>query len=120
MPEIGVSCVNQYYTFNQGDIYKHHNEELPAPRNTFYGNFTESSVTPVLNSMPELVKHFNTLNYEGTQSRVNEFTTITQDGVDYEDGSFYNLQEKEGWYVEDIHTNKQEGTLIEFIEKEGK
>ena len=120
VPEIGVSCVNQYYTFNQGDIYKHHNEESPAPRNTFYGNFTESSVTPVLNSMPELVKHFNTLNYEGTQSRVNEFTTITQDGVDYEDGSFYNLQEKEGWYVEDIHTNKQEGTLIEFIEKEGK
>ena len=120
VPEIGVSCVNQYYTFNQGDIYKHHNEELPAPRNTFYGNFTESSVTPVLNSMPELVKHFNTLNYEGTQSRVNEFTTITQDGVDYEDGSFYNLQEKKGWYVENIHTNKQEGTLIEFIEKEGK
>ena len=120
VPEIGISCVNQYYTFNQGDIYKHHNEELPAPRNTFYGNFIESSVTPVLNSMPELVKHFNTLNYEGTQSRVNEFTTVTQDGVDYEDDSFYNLQEKKGWYVEDIHTNKQEGTLNEFIEKEGK
>ena len=120
VPEIGISCVNQYYTFNQGDIYKHNNEELPAPRNTFYGNFTESSVTPVLNSMPELVKHFNTLNYEGTQSRVDEFTTVTQDGVDYEDDSFYNLQEKKGWYVEDIHTNKQEGTLIEFIEKEGK
>ena len=120
IPEIGVSCVNQYYTFNQGDIYKHYNEDSPAPRNTFYGNFTESSVTPVLNLQPELVKHFNTLNYEGTQSRVAEFTTITQDGVDYEDGSFYNLQEKKGWYVEDIHTNKQEGTLIEFIEKEGK
>ena len=112
IPEIGVSCVNQYYTFNQGDIYKHYNEELPAPRNTFYGNFTDSSITPVLNVMPELVKHFNTLNYEGTQSRVDEFLAL--------DGQYYNLQEKKGWYVEDIHTNKQEGTLNEFIEKEGK
>ena len=28
--------------------------------------------------------------------------------------------EKDGWYVEDIKTNKQEGSLIEFLNKEGK
>ena len=79
IPEIGVSCVNQYYTFNQGDIYKHYNEDLPAPRNTFYGNFTDSSITPVLNLQPELVKHFNTLNYEGTQSKVDRLISVSTD-----------------------------------------
>ena len=110
---------------NLGQLWKHHQEfrldgTTVVDRNTFYDVFEESSVTPVLNMQPEVVKNFNTLNYEGTQSRVTEFTTITQDGVDYEDGSFYNLQEDKGWYVSDIHTNKQEGTLNEFIEKEGK
>jgi len=28
--------------------------------------------------------------------------------------------EKHGWYVEDIKTNKQEGSLVEFLNKEGK
>jgi uncharacterized protein YgiM (DUF1202 family) len=36
------------------------------------------------------------------------------------DGEYYNLYEKPGWYVYDIHTDKQAGTLVEFIEKEGK
>jgi hypothetical protein len=37
------------------------------------------------------------------------------------DGEYYNLQpDMPGWYVSDIHTDKQEGTLNEFIEKEGK
>jgi hypothetical protein len=40
--------------------------------------------------------------------------------VDQNDGEYYNLQAKPGWYVSSIHTNKQEGTLNEFIEKEGK
>ena len=32
----------------------------------------------------------------------------------------YNLSEKDGWYVDEIKTDKQLGTLSEFIEKEGK
>ena len=37
-----------------------------------------------------------------------------------DDNQYYNLQTKDGWYVSDVHTNKQEGMLNEFIEKEGK
>ena len=32
----------------------------------------------------------------------------------------YNLNEKDGWYVESIDTNKEKGSIQEFIEKEGK
>ena len=32
------------------------------------------------------------------------------------DGEYYNLSSKLGWYIEDLHTNKQDGTLNEFIE----
>jgi hypothetical protein len=131
VPEFAISCVNQYYTMNLGQLWKHHVEfeidnTTTVDRNTFYGIGpdqdvnAESSVTPILNKFPEVVKHFNTLNYEGTQSRVDEFTTIAQGGVNWTDGGYYNLQEQKGWYVHSIITNKQEGTVKEFIEKEGK
>ena len=115
VPEVAISSVNQYYTMNFGQLWKHHTNET---RNTFYGVFEDSSVTPVLNMQPALVKNFNTLNYEGSQSRVDMFTTDPATGLT--DGQYYNLETKPGWYVVDIHTNKQEGTLNEFIEKEGK
>ena len=122
IPEFGLSSVNQYYTMSLGQLWKHHTNET---RNTFYDLFTESSITPILNTQPALVKNFNTLNYEGTQSKVDIFTTDPATG--FTDGQYYNLYEDttglgyiSGWYVEDIHTDKQEGTLNEFIEKEGK
>ena len=123
IPEVAISSVNQYYTMNFGQLWKHHQEfELDGTtvvdRNTFYGVFEESSVTPVLNTQPEVVKNFNTLNYEGSQSKVDMFTTDPATGLT--DDQYYNLETKPGWYVEDIHTDKQEGTLNEFIEKEGK
>ena len=130
IPEVAISSVNQYYTMNFGQLWKHHQEfELDGTtvvdRNTFYGVFEDSSVTPILNTQPEVVKNFNTLNYEGSQSRVDQYISNTggntdEDGNPVSDGQYYNLQEEKGWYVLDIHTDKQEGTLNEFIEKEGK
>jgi len=76
VPELGVSSVNQYYTFDNGQLWKHHTNEI---RNTFYGEFLDSSITPVLNLQPELVKHFNTLNYEGTQSKVDRLISVSTD-----------------------------------------
>ena len=36
------------------------------------------------------------------------------------DSEYYNLDVKTGWYVSDITTDKQSGSIPEFIEKEGK
>ena len=111
IPDFSISCVNQYYTMKLGQLWKHHTNQN---RNTFYENFTQSSVTPLLNAQSGLVKHFNTLNYEGTQAKVDQWTHSDLDG------QYYNLQQEQGWYVSDIKTDKQEGSLNEFIEKEGK
>ena len=36
------------------------------------------------------------------------------------DSNYYNLNTEKGWYVESIRTDKQDGQVPEFIEKEGK
>ena len=36
------------------------------------------------------------------------------------DISFSNLSDKDGWYVDYIKTNEQDGFVPDFIEKEGK
>ena len=39
---------------------------------------------------------------------------------DSNDGEYYNLSAKTGWYVDNFSTDLQEGSVPEFIEKEGK
>ena len=119
----GISCANQYYTFNSGNLWRHHDEN--KPRNTFYNVTTPSSFNVILNDSPGLVKSFHTVNYEGTQTRVTPFVSTTVD--DYgntipitTDNEYYNLTAKQGWYVDAIFTNKEKGRIEEFIEKEGK
>ena len=116
VPENGISCNNQYYTFESGKLHLHHDEQ--EDRNTFYGDFVASKLSVVLNDMPGLVKSFDTLNYEGSQSKITQFTTDRITGLT--DSEYYNLIPKEGWFVDHAFTNKEEGGLNEFIEKEGK
>ena len=118
-PENAISCANEYYTFKDGSIWRHHAEQYDAfgkeiNRNTFYGTHNSnnySTFTAVLNDLPGSVKSFNTINYEGSDSRV---------VVNLEDEQYYNLVPKPGWYVDSLITNKETGSLDEFIEKEGK
>jgi len=135
-PENAISMANDYYTFFNGNLYKHHVENVN--RNTFYAEddsiedpFTSSSVNVVLNDGPSNIKEFNTLNYEGSQSKVERFTFVSitdpdyvpipfQPNTDYSDQEYYNLSAKDGWYVESIITNEEDGHIDEFLEKEGK
>ncbi len=116
IPEYGISCSNNYYTFKNGKIYIHHSESVFA--NNFYQQQYKSSLTVMLNDMPGSVKSFKSINYEGTQSRVIPFTTDVTTGLT--DGEYYNLTAKAGWYIDSIVTDKESGSIDEFIEKEGK
>jgi len=121
--EHGLSLNNTYYTFNSGKIWEHGVNPGSAARNNFYGTQYYSSVTPVFNDMPSSVKSFNLLNYEGSQARVvlvnddDAYATRTPD-QNYQE--YYNNVAREGWYVESISTDQQEGNVLEFKEKEGK
>ena len=120
VPEIGISMANDYYTFKKGLAWIHHSEHNNAERNTFYKRyggtfypFKPSSVSFLLNDSPSLIKSYKTLGYEGSQSNVNQETTTLETG-------YYNLSNKDGWRLDSIITDKQEGYINEFIEKEGK
>ena len=119
IPEQGVSISSEYFTMERGRLWEHNNKTVD--RNTFYGVHEPSTITAVLNESPSSVKIFNTLNYEGTQSKVKAGDpSVLNNGNYYNTLETYNQYDKPGWSVEYIKTDKQEGSLNEFIEKEGK
>ena len=143
VPEHANSCANEYYTFLDGDLWKHHVEQFSAGveinRNTFYSQpMVSSSLNIILNEMPGSIKTFHTLNYEGSQSKIDEFreydtfepgTSIVRNHYNFKDVNpnfsnqeigYYNLNYIPGWYVNSIVTDLEEGGLPEFIKKEGK
>lgn len=116
-PESALSINNHYYTYSGGEMWQHH---LNPRRNNFYGVDANSTVDLIFNDAPSSVKGFQTVKYEGTQSRVLKFAEVTKGGVTYTDKEYYNLTAKPGWYVSHIETDLQTGKIPEFINKEGK
>ena len=109
-PENAISCANEYYTFLDGRAWKHHDET--KPRNTFYDQaLAPSTLEVVFNEVPGSVKSFKTINYEGSQAKVTKETG---------DNEYFNLSDMDGWYVENIVTNLEQGGITEFVNKEGK
>ena len=122
-PENAISCANEYYSFQQGVLWKHH--DSLANRNTFYSlgqyeeeGFTPSSFIVVLNQLPSIIKSFKTINYEGSQAKVTQ--TLDDNGNIVEDGQYFNLDNIKGWYVNNLTTNLEQGGVTDFINKEGK
>ena len=109
VPDMGVSCANSYYTFNFGELYKHH---VDGVYNTFYTHSVDSEITFLINEMPTSVKNYKTINYEGTQAKVEK----NLDDVK----NYYNLTKIDGWYCETITTDQDKGKVPEFLDKEGK
>ena len=116
-PEQGISMNNEYYTWNDGSMWQHHTNALS---NNFYGVQSYSDVTLIFNDQPGSVKSFNTLNYEGTRSRITQFTTVNSSGTNYTDKEYYNLTSKQGWFTESIITDLQQVDNLEYKDKEGK
>ena len=107
--ESGVSLNNDYYTFKHGDLYIHNSENVN--KNYFYDEQYDSSIQVLYNQDSEIVKSFQTLNYEGTQSRIIE---------DLNDNEYYDNIDLPGWYASYMYTDLQEGEMHGFKSKEGK
>jgi len=118
IPENGVSCANDYYTFQYGKAFMHNSST--QLRNTFYNAGVDSSFTVILNDVPGSIKSFDTINYEGSQARITEFTGAIFNNAVVNDGQYHNLSSVPGWYVDNVKTDQEIGGINEFIEKEGK
>ena len=75
-PEFGMSLNNEYYTFDNGEIWEHTNQT----RSNFYGTQYDSTVTPIFNDAPTSIKNFKTLSYEGDEGWTAGVATNMQDG----------------------------------------
>ena len=104
LKENGISLNNRYYTFKNGHLWEHHENET---RGSYYGGTIQqvsglwsntdsafSHVEVLFNDAPGSVKSFGTLNYEGSQAR--NTPDITNDA------EYYNNFLKMGWYVEEL------------------
>ena len=85
MPENALSCANDYYTIKDGLLYQHHVQG--ANNNTFYGKYTNSSLDVILNQQPSSVKSFHSLDYEGSDSRVEGIRTVEVTGIEHAGGA---------------------------------
>ena len=125
LPSSGLSVGGKYYTSNTYKIWQHHSTSVNSLYNNFYGTQYESEIEVVFNDSPSTIKSFKTINYEGSQSKVNAYTgsTVTDaagNTIEANDGEYYNLTSKLGWYVDSFNTDLQEGKAPEFINKENK
>jgi len=137
VPENGVSISKKYFTFKNGRLFQHYIPKLQGSTgdfdiatgfyikttaeqadnyNEFYGVNNYSSIQAVVNPEPSTVKVFNTINYEGSQAYVYKPNTdeITISNAAALGGDIL------GWECSEIKTNLDSGSIIEFIEKEGK
>ena len=131
VPQQGISLNNQYYTFYNGKMYKHHDNDT---RNNFYGTQYSSNITLIFSDPASSVKSFGAINYEGSKQKISAFTTVSHsdsytgnaasnDGVatvNYTDDEYFNLTAQNGWYVESVISDLQKSGAIEFKNKEGK
>ena len=162
IPETGLSVGGKYITGKKNKLYEHYVDITDANignttfgdvinRNTFYAEppytienmeqyYEPSSLTVVFNDLPGSVKTFHSINYEGSQGRINQFTDGQDEtpvdhlgntfqlpygtaGLQFGDGEFYNLKGKTGWWVDQIKTDLDpsfRGHVTEFLDKEGK
>ena len=110
VPEAGISLNNEYYTFKDGEMWKHNN----ATRANFYGAQQNSTVTTNLNTSRDSsqIKNYKTLYYEGDVGWTATMLT------DQQEGQVTSFVEKEGKYYNYINgtaktwdNNSQSGTL---------
>ena len=123
VPLTAVSVNDKYFSVDLNNIYVHYSDFVS--RNYFYEQHYNSEVEVLFNESPGSVKSFTTVNYEGSQAKIEQFTSLNTtdvagNSITLNDGEYYNLSSKSGWYVDSIETNLQTGAVGEFIEKENK
>ena len=125
IPSCGGSVSGKYLTAQKNGVWEHY---ANSTRNNFYGSQYSSTIDILFNDIPDSVKSFKAINYEGSQSKIDESHDIANETVEDAsgniissfDGEYYNLSQKAGWYVTGFNTDLQEGQVNEFISKENK
>ena len=88
IPEAMVYMDNNYYTFKNGQLYKHYSN---ATRNNYYGVQYDTTITSILNDSPLQAKMFKTVQLNSNKPWRTEITTDMTTG--FIDSTAYVLKE---------------------------
>lgn len=111
VPDFMIGMNSYFYSFKGGNIFRHN---TGAARNTYYDQYSNSTITSVFNPEPTLsIKLFKTLSYEATTTVVDtsearwECTRLLTDLTDGTPGSMLEtyFEEKEGEWFSYLRTN---------------
>lgn len=89
-PEMMVGMNNYFYSFKNGNLYRHNTN---ATRNNFYGTQYNSTLTGVINDAPNTVKTFKTISLEGNNPW--DCTITTDLGSGFIDSNWFVKKEGE-------------------------
>ena len=78
------SLKNKFYTFKDGALWEHYDENSNNTRGTFYNEPNNASITFLFNDNPTVSKNFNTIAYEGGNGWQVEYFKSDIEGVDYQ------------------------------------
>ncbi len=110
-PEYMIGMNSYFYSFSGGNLFRHNTNES---RNTYYGQFSPSTITSVFNPEPTLsIKLFKTLSYESNTTVVDTTQArwaCTELATDITDGTPGGMletyfEQKEGEWFSFIRTN---------------
>jgi len=102
VPEFMVNLNNEFYTFKNGQLYKHN--KTTGARNTYYGTAYNTEVELVSNAAPSEVKIFKTIEIEGNNPNwdVTIITDLDQGHIDKT--SFTKTEDTTNTYNEGIYS----------------
>ena len=114
VPDYMANMNGDFYTFKNGQLYKHHNDQ--ANRNTFYGEEFASELEFVSNEAHGEVKIFKTLELEG-DTKDWDVTILTDIDKGHIDKSSF--EKKEGFFYSYIRRDSEDIVNTELLSVQG-
>lgn len=113
-PESMVSNNGDFYTFKNGQLYKHNASD--TVRNTFYGDEYNSEIEFTMNDGPSEVKVFKTIEIEGDTKDFDVTITTDLDSGHIDKSSF---EKKEGFHYSYIRRDAADEVNTELLSVQG-
>lgn len=99
-PDWMLGMNNEFYSFKNGDLYIHHQDDVP--RNNFYGVQYDSKISMMVNSSPSDIKEIKAFSLEGNKPWSMKIKAYVREIDDFTESSILTSEfiNKEGiWYA---------------------
>lgn len=100
IPDYMIGMNNKFFTFNNGELYEHHSDNVP--RNYYYDKQYNSSIGVMVNDSPSEIKELQALSLEGNKAWEAKIKSFVSNSDDYMESSIDDVEwvQKEGiWFA---------------------